>query len=312
MALSSPAAGAISTVGQAVQRLHLSPQQLLSLRDVLGGIERGAQVEASGENLFVLRDPGSMAYAGEFSLTVAADGTLTADQVTGAVTLDASHSVVLPIRFNARSKAQILAALAGSQIVTADPANTQAAVPALPQERIAALKFTEAKAAGPISQKRAIFFRDGSGVVRTVRVPQTAAPATSPAPMRISSRYFSVIKSDGTHAWRDNVVEADSDLALTFAELETHVCPDSGPCAARKPAPAPRAFHFIRWQHQLIAAVPPSLLTQLAPVPVLETTSPPGTEFPSQTPEAPQEALPPNAGAPTGAGDNPPENPAGR
>jgi hypothetical protein len=311
MALSGPAAGAVSAVGQAVQRLRLSPQQLLSLRDLLGGVERGAQVEASGENLFVLRDPGSMAYAGEFSLTVLADGALTVDRVAGAATLDASHSVALPIRLNAKSKAQILAALTGSQILAPDPANPPAAVPALPEVRIAALKFTEANAAGAISQSRAIFFRDGSGAVRTIRVPQTVVLGTSPAAARISDRYFSAIRSDGTHAWRDNVVEVDSDVSLSLAELEMRVCPDSGSCTARKPAAA-SAFHLIRWQHQLIAAVPPSLLTQLAPVPAPETAAPSGTELPSQTPPASQGTLAPVSPTTAAPDDNAPENPADR
>jgi hypothetical protein len=287
MALSAPAAGAISTVGQAVQRLHLSPQQLLSLRDVLGGVERGAQVEASGEALFILRDPASMAYAGEFSLTVGEDGTLTVDRVGGPATLDASQSVLLPIRLNSKSRAQIMAALAGSQVMATDPANPQVLPPALPEERIAALKFTHAKAAAPIAETRAVFFRDGSGVVRSIRAAQSATAASTPAPLRISDRYFSAVKSDGTHVWRDNVVEIDSDVAMSLSDLQARgACPLNGPCNGHTPAVSLSGFHLIRWQHQLVAAVPPSLLARLAPAPAPETAIPAGTTVPAEAPTA--------------------------
>jgi hypothetical protein len=289
MALSAPAAGTVSTVsavGQAVQRLHLSPQQLLSLRDVLGGVERSAQVEASGVDLFILRDPGSMAYAGEFSLHIGEDGTLTVDRVSGPATLDAGQSVLLPIRLNPKSRAQVIAALAGSQVMATDPANPQALPPALPEERIAALKFTDAKAVAPIAETRAVFFRDGSGMVRNVRAPQTTA-ASTPAPLRISDRYFSAIKSDGMHVWRDNVVEIDSDVAMTLTDLVARgACPLNGPCNVHTPAVSLRGFHLIRWQHQLIAAVPPSLLAQLAPAPAPQTTVPAGPATPAEAPTA--------------------------
>jgi hypothetical protein len=309
MALPGPAAAAISVVGPAVQRLHLSAQQLLSLRDVLSGVERGAQVEASGEGLFVLRDPGSMAYMGEFSVVVAAGGTLTVDRIGGPATLDASQAVALPIRLNPKTKAQILGALAGSQILATDAASQQP--PALPEERIAALKFTDARIAGPLLQTRATFFRDGSGVVRTIRAPQMATTGGAPAPLRVSDRYLSAIKSDGTHVWRDNVVEIDSDVSLNLSELETHVCPATGPCSTRRPAVASTGFHLIRWQHQLIAAVPPSLLGQLAPAPAPEAAAPPArTETPSQTPAAPSESLSPAGGGDL-PGGLPPENTPG-
>lgn len=296
MALSAPGAGAVSTVGQAVQRLHLSPQQLLSLRDLLGGVERGAQVEASGGELFILRDPASMAYAGEFSLNVGENGTLTVDRVSGPATLDASQSVLLPTRLNPKSRAQVTAALAGSQVMGMDPANAQPLPPTLPEERIAALKFTDAKAAAPIAETRAVLFRDGSGVVRTVRAPQSATAASTPAPLRISDRYFSAVKSDGTHAWRDNVIEIDSDVAMSLSDLEARrACPLNGPCNMHTPAVSLRGFHLIRWQHQLIAAVPPSLLAQLSPALAPEMGVPAGTATPA---EAPVASPAPSAGTP--------------
>ena len=308
MVVCGRAAGAIGVVGQAVQRLHLSPQQLLSLRDVLGGVERGVRVEASGEGLFVLRDPVSMAYVGEFSVRVSADGALKIDRVSGPATLDTSQVLVLPIPLNPKSRAQIRAALAGSQVLETDPANPQP--PALPENRIAVLKLIDSQGSGPISQTRAIFFRDGSGVMWTIHAPQTSGAGTPPAPIRISERYFSAVKSDGTHAWRDNVVEIASGAALVLSELEAHACPESGPCNTRRPAAAADGFHFIRWQHQLIAAVPPSLLAQLAPAPAPDEAAPVGAEPPSQTPAAPTGSLPPAEGGDLPAG-NPPENAAG-
>ncbi|HEY1638664.1 MAG TPA: hypothetical protein VGF62_09080, partial [Rhizomicrobium sp.] len=66
----SAAFAAQNVVGQAVQRLHLSAQQLLSLRDFLGPFNRGTDVDAAEDGLFILRDAATMAYVGEFSLRV--------------------------------------------------------------------------------------------------------------------------------------------------------------------------------------------------------------------------------------------------
>jgi hypothetical protein len=110
-------AAAENAVAQAVQKLHLSPQQLLSLRDFLGPFNRGTDVESSGTGLFVLRDARSMAYTGEFSLRVGGDGSLQVDRVSGPATLDSTRDVRLPLRLDAKARAQVMAALAGSQLL---------------------------------------------------------------------------------------------------------------------------------------------------------------------------------------------------
>ena len=80
-----------NVVGQAVQTLHLSPQQLLSLRDFLGAFSRGAGVDASEDGLFILRDTATMAYVGEFSLRVNSGGRLEIDRIAGPARLDTSR-----------------------------------------------------------------------------------------------------------------------------------------------------------------------------------------------------------------------------
>jgi hypothetical protein len=119
-------------------------------------------------------------------------------------------------------------------------------------------------------EARAIFFPDGSGMVAQVHANATAPTAAiaSAAPMRIAVRYYPAVRSDGARVWRDAVTEFDSDVPLRLDDLEARfACAGSGPCAPPRGLPVATGFHMIRWQHQLIAAVPPMLLAQLAPPP---------------------------------------------
>jgi hypothetical protein len=288
-ALAATGASAANVVGEAVQKLHLSPQQLLSLRDTLGNFGRGAAVEASGENLFVLRDTATMAYAGEFALRELPDSSLELDRVSGPATLDSANTLLISLRLNAKSRAQVLGVLANSQV---------AAQTGLPEPSLPAISLTGANAAGSLMATRAVFFADGSGWVRTLRAP--ALPAgTAPVPMRLADRYVPAIRSDGARAWRDSAVEIDSDVQLRLADLDTRTrCAPGTLCHPHGPAASPSAIHFIRWGPQTIAAVPPSLLAQLAPQPPVviaptvpeETLPAPGPQI--VTPPAPAEAAP--------------------
>ena len=321
-------AAAENAVAQAVQKLHLSPQQLLSLRDFLGPFNRGTDVESSGTGLFVLRDARSMAYTGEFSLRVGGDGSLQVDRVSGPATLDSTRDVRLPLRLDAKARAQVMAALAGSQLLiprtaaAAPPspspmANTATApLPLMPDEEIAGFGLTDAKAAGSITQSRAVFFRDGSGLVHTVRA-QLASSGTTPAPLRIADRYYSAIQSDGTRAWRSSVVEIGSDVQIGFADLELrYACSSGTACRPRGPAPASNGVHLIRWGRQLIAAVPPALMAQMTPPPAVPTAS---TRALVAKPSVPQDDTAPPTSIPTPSPAEPPpqdavpnENPSGR
>jgi hypothetical protein len=328
--LSIHPAAAENAVAQAVQKLHLSPQQLLSLRDFLGPFSRGTDVESSGTGLFVLRDARSMAYTGEFSLRAGGDGSLQVDRVSGPATLDLAGDVRLPLRLDAKSRAQVMAALAGSQLLvptsaaTAPPSPSPmmnaatAPLPLMPDEEIAGVKLTDVKATGSITQSRAVFFRDGSGLVHTVRAQLASTDAApTPAPLRIADRYYSAIQSDGTRAWRSSVVEIDTDVQIGFADLELrYACPPGVACSPRGPAPASNGLHLIRWGRQFIAAVPPALMAQMSPPPAVPAASLPAAVA---QPSAPQDDSAPPTSIPTPSPAEPPpqdavpnENPSGR
>jgi hypothetical protein len=148
---------------------------------------------------------------------------------------------------------------------------------------------------------RAVFFGDGSGWVRTLRAPSLPA-GTAPSPMRLADRYVPAIRSDGTRAWRDSAIEIDSDVQLRLADLDARTRCAPGPlCHPHGPAASPSAIHFIRWGPQTIAAVPPSLLAQLAPQPpvVIAPT------MPEETPPAPApDITAPHTEAARGAPEN--------
>jgi hypothetical protein len=326
----SPAA-AENAVAQAVRKLHLSPQQLLSLRDFLGPFNRDTDVESSTADLFVLRDARSMAYAGQFSLRIGGDGTLQVDRVSGPATLDSAHDVRLPMRLDAKSRAQVRAAMAGSQLLsprtaTAVPptpspmANAATApLPLMPDEDIAGVNLIDPKAAGAITQSRAVFFHDGSGVVHTVRAQlASTAGGSTPAPLRITDRYYSAIQSDGTRAWRSSVLEIASDVQIAFADLELHYsCSAAAACRPRGPAPASNELHLIRWGRQLIAAVPSTLLAQMASPPAARAASTPAAVAQPSVPQEGETAQPPSTPTPSPAEPPPqdaapPGNPSGR
>lgn len=325
--LSVHPAAAENAVAQAVQKLHLSPQQLLSLRDFLGPFSRGTDVESSAAELFVLRDARSMAYTGEFSLRVGGDGSLQVDRVSGPATLDSTRDVRLPLRLDAKSRAQVMAALAGSQLLVPRSATgappspspmanaTTAPLPLMADEEISGLNLTDAKAGGSITQSSAVFFRDGSGLVHTVRAQLTSTAPASP-PLRIADRYYSAIQSDGTRAWRSSVVEIDTDVQIAFADLELrYACPAGATCRPHGPAPASNGLHLIRWGRQLIPAVPPALMAQMAAAPavpaantpavVAQPSAPRDDTAPTSTPTPPPAEPPPQDAVPN-------ENPSGR
>jgi hypothetical protein len=285
----SHAAMAENAVALAVQRLHLSPQQLLSLRDFLGAFNRGVAVDSSGNGLFVLRDVHSMAYAGEFLLRTDAGGTLTVDRMTGPATLDAAREVQVPLRLDAKARLQASAALSESQALPAN-GTTQAGPPL---QQISGGALTSAAQPATILQSRAVFFRDGSGYTASVRavIPATPSPV---APLRVIERYYASIKSDGKQAWRPATVEVDGDVVVAFTDLEKRYgCAAPGPCAARGKLPAAANLHVIRWGRQDITGVPVTLMAQLGPAaqtvpaPAPGDMAAPQQSAPDQPPEAP-------------------------
>jgi hypothetical protein len=114
--------------------------------------------------------------------------------------------------------------------------------------------------------------------------------------MRITSRYYAPVRSDGTRVWRDAVLEFDSDVQLDLNGLGArYSCPAPDACPPHIPAASSTAFHMIRWQRELIPAVPPRLLAQLAPpASPSSTITPPAAATPLQSsPAAPAETAQP-------------------
>jgi len=302
------ASAAQNPVGQAVQRLHLSPQQLLSLRDFLGPFNRGTDVEASDDGLFVLRDATTMAYAGEFSLRVSSGGRLDVDRIDGHARLDPSRAVLLPLRLTDKARAQAVMTLANSGAArSGDPVTAEKMAgiepsPPLPAVSIAAATLIDAAAAAGLVQSRAEFWPDGSGWSASVRLPPNAPT------MRMMERFFAPIRGDVTQAWRDRVVEISGDTKIGFADLQKrYVCAAGAACMARY-APAENGLHVIRWNKTLIAAVPAPLLAQIA-VPLAVAPVAPG---PTPAPVQENEAAPGDGtGPPASSADSAPENPNG-
>jgi hypothetical protein len=269
-----------NSVAQAIQKLHLSAQQLLSVRDFLGTFARGTDIEASGSGLFVVRDSASMNYSGEFSLRAIADGSVEIERVSGPATLDASRAITLPLKLDRKSTAQALKALGNSPALApkpsaASPGTTQPTeaapvplpAPSLPPPQLAGLKLTNPQATGVIAQARATFFRDGSGYVHSFRAQIPAADLVS-TPLRVSDKYFAPVQSDGVKVYRAAIVEIDSDLQIALADLQTRYGCDVATCKPVHGArPVSNGNHFIKWTHVLVASVPAPLLAQIAPPP---------------------------------------------
>jgi len=310
----APAASADNPVAQTIQKLHLSAQQLLSVRDFLGPFNRGTEVDASGGGVFILRDTATMAYAGAFSLRTAADGSVAIDRIGGPATLDGERTVTLPLGLDRKSRAQVSAVLDRSQALPTplqgpptDSGAPAAAIPvlSLPREDLAGLRLT-GTVTGVIAQSRAVFFRDGSGYVRSFRA-QLPATGAAPQPLKIVDRYFSPIQSDGTKVWRPAIVETDADLPVSFVDLQTkYACDASAPCKPQRAVQAQSGIHLIKWTHQLVASVPQTLLAQIAPPPAApvesapDAASPPSLDAPQQPqqPQMPEQAPPPGEPSP--------------
>lgn len=266
-------ARADNPVAQAILKLHLSPQQLLSVRDYLGPFSRGIEIEASGSGAFVLRDDATMAYAGGFSLRTGSDGSVIVERVSGAATIDDAHTVTVPLALDRKTRDAVLAALANSQVVApprpkepADVSGVVSVAPAsIPPEPLPALRFVNAKEQGTVWQSRAVFFPDGSGYVRSIRAAATSGASPS---LKVTDRYFSPIQGDSTKLWRGEIVEVEADLPLGLADLESRYACDGGATCKPPHALTPATgIHVIKWSRQLLASVPPQLLAQIAPPP---------------------------------------------
>lgn len=306
----SDAFAAQNAVAQDVQRLHLSPQQLLSLRDFLGPFGRGIEVDASSDGRFILRDAATMAYAGEFSLRVSGGGRLEVDRIDGHARLDPSRAVLLPLRLTDQARAEAVMTLANSEAVkrgapvTAEKMERIEPQPSLPAVLVAAANLTGAAATEGLTQSRAEFWPDGSGWSASVRL-QPGAPM-----MRITERFFAPIRADVTRVWRDRIVEIEGDTKLAFADFENrNACAVNAACVTRN-VRAESGLHVIRWRKTLIAAVPPSLMGQIA----VSTTTAAVAEPPAPASIKEDDAIPESgvAASSTPSGDNLPGSPNGR
>lgn len=266
------AAEADNPVAQAVLKLHLSAQQLLSVRDFLGPFARGIEIEASGGGAFVLRDDASMGYAGGFSLRTENDGSVVIERVSGAAMIDASRIVAVPLRLDRKTQASVMVALAASQaLATSLPRESgdvagaaSAAAASVPPEELPAVRLVGPKAEGIVQESRAVFFRDGSGYVRSIRAPAIAA-GTAPPILNVTDRYFSPIQSDGTKLWRAAIVETNADLPIGVADLDSrYACRAGAECKMPRALTPLAGVHVIKWSRQLVASVPPQLLAQIS------------------------------------------------
>jgi hypothetical protein len=160
-------------------------------------------------------------------------------------------------------------------LVLASSESTRSSVPApdeaiehispsvsLPDLVLAAMKPASQGEAIDFSQARAVFFRDGSGSAVTIRAQFGSATPS----MRFSARYYAPVRADGSRAWRDSVVEVDSAVSANIGELEDRdACPATETCARHGPLLTQTGQHLIRWNKQLIAGVPPSLMAEMSP-----------------------------------------------
>ena len=307
-----------NAIAQEVQKLQASAPQLLSLRDFLGPLNREFDVEASGAGVFILRDASSMAYGGEFTIRQGPQGSIEIERVTGAAALDNTRAVKLPaLRLDSKARAQVAAGFAGSQMagrLSAGGAETdRASAPATPpvpsQMLISALRMIGPNGTGLISQSKAVFFRDGSGYVQGFRAQLMQTASLSPV-LRVADAYYSAIKGDGAHVWRDAIVEAGGDAQLSVSDLELHCsCPMGADCKTAERWLLSSGVHVIKRSHQLVSSVPPQLLSQMAPAvppvapisaaagaPQKPAASAPGAGRPSSTTDArPSQPATPNA-----------------
>jgi hypothetical protein len=293
-----------NVVGQAVQRLHLSPQQLLSLRDFLGPFSRGIDVDASTDGLFVLRDAGTMAYIGEFSLRVSGDGRLCVDRIGGPARLDTSRAVTLPLRLTDKARVQVLATLANSEAAKPDGlVAPQKVAPVEPAPALPAVYLNDAETPGSLTQSRAEFWPDGSGWSASVRF-QTGAPG-----MRLTERFFSPVRANAIQVWRDSVVEIDGDVNFSLADFENRYACSAGSVCVSRSISAENGLHVIRWRKTLISAVPPTLTARIA----APAIAPAATQAPAEALSQQDEAEDgPVAASPAPSADSTPGSPNGR
>jgi hypothetical protein len=266
------AASAENPVAREVQKLQASAQQLLSLRDFLGPLNRGVEMESSGSGVFVVRDAASMAYSGEFRIRTGSQGSIEVERVTGPAIFDDSRSVRVPsLRLDAKARAQVAAILVGSQLQAAlsspGPATNliaSASVSSPLQNPVSGLRLTTANIAGPISQYRAVFFRDGSGYVQGFRTEVPQAGSLSPA-LRVANTYYTAVRTDGAQVWREAIVEAEGDAQLSLTDLESHCsCPAGEDCRTAERWLLSTGLHIVKRSHQLVSSVPPQLLAQMS------------------------------------------------
>lgn len=292
-----------NNLAEAIQRLHLSAQQLLSLRDFLGPFSRGTDLDATGASMFILRDSATMAYLGEFTIRVDAGGAVEIEKISGPATLDASRALEPSLRLDRKDRARLVSALAGSQALPpAAPISTEApAAPAsaatagqLPQQWLSAAKLIDPAAAGTILQSKGVFFRDGSGYTRSLRVQASSAAGTPPA-LHLEDRYYSPLKSNGAQVWRDTIAEMSIDASVVFGDFEQRYgCASAAGCKPAGGPLTPGSKHLIAWSHQLVASVPPQLLAQIvAPVSTAASAAPDSAEAAESAPSAPDAASPP-------------------
>ena len=300
-----------TTIADALDKLQLTPQQLVSLREFFGQFGRDDKVfgatSGDGTTVLDLRDPTSNQSVGQLIMRTNADGSVSLARLTGAAHFDYTRLVVLPLFADSKKRNEIAAALSVSEAGALDSAAPTAPLPFQNSQKLMRVALnpdasTDAEnlnqiSQAQISQSQATFFRDGSGFVSGMRATVVAAdsPKQSSAPtLHIFGRYLSKLESDGLRLFRAKTVELAGDARLSFDDFETKLaCGTPGHCGTVWSMTAPdvaSSLHVMRRVNATVPRAPLDLITSMAPaLPQPALTSAPSS--PANQPQGPVTAV---------------------
>jgi hypothetical protein len=273
-----------TTIADAIDRLQLTPQQLLSLQEFFGQFGRDDKAfgttSSDGTTVLDLRDPQTNQSVGELIMRPNGDGSVSVARLSGAAQFDAAHLVVLPLFADAKKRNEIAAALSASAAGTPPALTTAAVMPPAPLPflqtqkllRVVPVSDPSDESQNQISQAQATFFPDGSVFANGVRatVVATDAPKGTRVPtLHVFGRYLSKLESDGLRIFRAKTVELAGDVGMSFNDFETKLaCDVPGHCSALWGTIAPAfvsSLHVMRHANVTVPRAPLDLITALAP-----------------------------------------------
>ncbi|MBI3677155.1 MAG: hypothetical protein HY243_11140 [Proteobacteria bacterium] len=270
-----------TTIADALDKLQLTPQQLVSLREFFGQFGRDDKVfgttSGDGTTVLDLHDPSTNQSVGQLIMRTNADGSVSLARLTGAAHFDYTRLVVLPLFADAKKRDEIAAALAASEAGAVDSVAPTAPLPFQQTQKLMRVALNPDNSAdtenlSQISQAQATFFRDGSGFVSGMRaaVVVADAPKKTLAPaLHIFGRYLSKLESDGLRLFRAKTVELAGDARLSFDDFETKLaCSTPGHCGTVWSMTAPdvaSSLHVMRRVNATVPRAPLDLISSMAP-----------------------------------------------